>query len=129
MLSASSSGEAAGSGATATSRRSVKLTKYSFYDDAAEVVVLVELDESTLAAITPGGVTTKFGAEWVELALALPDHDAILRLSGLTHEIVGASAKKGKSRVTLRLAKADTTKEWHKLLSKQAEGGSFTDDD
>ncbi len=113
-----------------SSRRSVKLSKYSFYDDAADgVVVLVELDESTLASITPDGVTTKFGAGWVELTLALPDHDAVLRLSGLSGEIVGATAKKGKSRVTLRLAKADTAKEWHKLLSKQAEGVSFSDDD
>ena len=114
------------SGASATpasTRAERKLTKYSFYDDGADVVVLCEFDEATLSSLTNDAVSTTNGDNWVEVRIVLADHDAVLRLSGLAGRIESARARKGKARVTLRLKKSEAG-EWTKLLAKQQAEGS-----
>ena len=124
-------GPGAGAGADAVPARAVrKLTKYSFYDDDADVVVLIEFDEATLSALAPTACTVTHGPTWAELRLAFAEHDAVLRLSGLAGRIEGARVKKGKARVTFRLQKAEAG-EWKKLLAGAAAsvgGDSFGED-
>lgn len=126
LLSTTSSISSGASAAPASTRAERKLTKYSFYDDNADVVVLCDFDEATLSSLTNDAVTTTNGVDWVEVRIALADHDAVLRLSGLAGRIESARARKGKTRVTLRLQKSEAG-EWTTLLAKQVAAVSSGD--
>ncbi len=118
-----SSAAPASASSSSSTRAERKLTKYSFYDDGADVVVLCDFEEATLSSLAVDAVTTTNGADWCELRICLADHDIVLRLSGLAGRIESTRARKGKARVTLRLQKSEAG-EWTTLLAKQAAAAS-----
>lgn len=123
----SSSGGAGG--AAAAPAAPVDLIKhYSWYDDGADAVVLLELGAEALAGVPADGVAVAHGADWVEVRVAAGGGGGatrVLRLAGLAAPIAAATAKKGKARVTLRLRKAADAP-WGALLAKAgaATGGA-----
>ena len=118
LLSTNATASSAALSSSSSTRAERKLTKYSFYDDGADVVVLCDFEEATLSSLAVDAVTTTNGVDWFELRIALTDHDVVLRLSGLAGRIESTRARKGKARVTLRLQKSEAG-EWTTLLAKQ----------
>jgi len=96
------SGGGGGAGA-APARPTRKVAGYSWYDDGADVVVLVSFDAAALAG---AAVAARAADGSAALRVSFADHDALLELRGLAGAVASAEAKKGKARVTLRLRKA-----------------------
>lgn len=119
-----SSGDAA---AVPAAPRIVPVSEYSHYDDDAQYVVLIDFDAAVLGSFTADALSVEHGERSVSLRITLPDRVLVLTLNNLFAAITGARAIKGKTRVSLRLKKAEAGA-WTSLLKRDGGLGDFDED-